>query len=153
MPSRHRARQRALQILFQWDMRQHPTDQAQSVDECLDSYYGSLSTEDGATREDRDEFAESLVRGTVAKIADIDSTISHHAEHWRIERMPAVDRNILRLAAYEMKECGTPAAVVINEALELAKRFSAPESPQFINGVLDAVRKGQRPEQSAGAPG
>ena len=140
-------------MLFQWDMRQHPAEQAQSVDESIACYYASLSNDDCSPLGEPDEFADSLVRGAVAKIAEIDSTIARYAEHWRLERMPAVDRNILRLAAYEMKDCGTPPAVVIDEALELANRFSSPESHQFINGVLDAIRKQCKPEETSEAAG
>jgi N utilization substance protein B len=71
----------------------------------------------------------------------LDQAIAGHSEHWRLERMPVVDRNILRLAVYEMKTVGTPAPVVIDEALELARRFSSDESVAFINGVLDAVKR------------
>ena len=92
-------------------------------------------------RPERDEFLEQLVRGTVEKAGEIDALISGHAEHWRIERMPAVDRNILRLAIYELRNTETPPAVTIDEALELARRFSTEESVQFVNGVLDAVNK------------
>jgi len=74
-------------------------------------------------------------------VAEIDDRISRHAEHWRLDRMPTVDRNILRLAVYEMEHGGTPAAVTIDEALELARKFSNEESVQFVNGVLDAVRR------------
>ena len=81
------------------------------------------------------------MRGTVEHVAEVDDRIARHAEHWRMERMPAVDRNILRLAVYEMEHVGTPAAVAIDEALELARRFSNEESVQFINGVLDAVHR------------
>jgi transcription antitermination protein NusB len=77
----------------------------------------------------------------VEHLAEVDEQISKHAEHWRMERMPAVDRNILRLAVYEIKRGGTPAAVAIDEALELARKFSNEESVQFVNGVLDAVHK------------
>ena len=81
------------------------------------------------------------MRGTVEHIAEVDEQITRHAEHWRMERMPAVDRNILRLAVYEMTHVGTPAAVAIDEALELARKFSNEESVQFVNGVLDAVHR------------
>ena len=74
-------------------------------------------------------------------IASIDDRITRHAEHWKIPRMPAVDRNILRLSVYEMLHTETPAAVAIDEALELARRFSGEESVHFVNGVLDAVRR------------
>ncbi|MCL4402049.1 MAG: transcription antitermination factor NusB, partial [Acidobacteria bacterium] len=83
------------------------------------------------------------VTGAAGHVEEIDGRISAHAEHWRIERMPAVDRNILRLAIYEMVYAGTPAAVAIDEALELARRFSGEESVQFVNGVLDAIRREQ----------
>jgi N utilization substance protein B len=84
---------------------------------------------------------EQLVRGAAERMAEIDRRIAEHSEHWRLERMPAVDRNILRLAVCEMTESTTPPAVVIDEALELARRFSSEESVAFINGVLDAVRR------------
>jgi len=124
-----------LQILYQWDMRKQP------VDESIATFYGSLYSEESAARPERDEFLEQLVRGTVEKSGEIDALISGHAEHWRIERMPAVDRNILRLAIYELRNTDTPPAVAIDEALELARRFSTEESVQFVNGVLDAVNK------------
>jgi N utilization substance protein B len=135
MAARHRSREHALQILYQWDMRKQP------VEESIAAFYGSLYSEESTVEPERDEFLEQLVRGTVEKAGEIDALISGHAEHWRIERMPAVDRNILRLAIYEMRNTETPPAVVIDEALELARRFSTEESVQFVNGVLDAVRK------------
>lgn len=136
MSSRHRSREHALQILFQWDMRRQP------VDESIDAFYSGLSSEENAMPPERDEFLEQLVRGTVESAGEIDALISSHAEHWRLERMPAVDRNILRLAIYEIRHTGTPAPVAIDEALELARRFSTEESVQFVNGVLDAVHRG-----------
>jgi N utilization substance protein B len=135
MSSRRRSREHALQILYQWDMRKQP------VDESIAAYYGTLYSEESPVRPERDPFLEDLVRGTVDKSGEIDALISSHAEHWRIERMPAVDRNILRLAIFEMRYIGTPPAVVIDEALELARRFSNEESVHFVNGVLDAVHK------------
>lgn len=140
MPSRHRSRQRALQILYQLDLR------PQSVEEALSGFYTSLYSAEGpveteAAAPPRDAFMESLVQGTIARTAEIDARIVAHSEHWRLERMPAVDRNILRLGIYEMLAEPTPRPVVIDEALELARRFSSAESVAFINGVLDAVRK------------
>ena len=132
MPSRRRSRQRALQILFLWDSRR------QSVDEAIDAYYDALYSEEQLAR---DPFVTDLVRGTVEHAAQIDEQISKHAEHWRMERMPIVDRNILRLAVFEMVHAGTPAAIAIDEALELARKFSNEESVQFVNGVLDAIRR------------
>ena len=81
------------------------------------------------------------MNGAVEHVEEIDERITRHAEHWRIERMPTVDRNILRLAVYEMLHSDTPAPVVIDEALELARRYSNEESVQFINGVLDAIHR------------
>jgi len=132
MPSRRRSRQRALQILFLWDARRQP------VDEAIDGYYDTLYSEE---HPERDPFVADLVRGTVEHVAEVDEQISKHAEHWRIERMPAVDRNVLRLAVYEMTRGGTPAPVSIDEALELARKFSNEESVQFVNGVLDAIHR------------
>ena len=132
MSSRRRSRQRALQILFQWDFRRQPADEA------INAYYDTLYSEE---HPERDPFVAELVRGTVQCAAEVDDRIARHAEHWRMERMPAVDRNILRLAVYEMTRGGTPAAVAIDEALELARRFSSEESVQFINGVLDAIHR------------
>jgi transcription antitermination protein NusB len=132
MPSRRRSRERALQILFLWDTRRQP------VEEALAAYYDTLYSEE---KPERDAFTEVLVRGTIERAPEIDEQIARHAEHWRMERMPTVDRNILRLAVYEMTFGGTPAAVVIDEALELARRFSNEESVQFVNGVLDAVHR------------
>ena len=132
MPSRRRSRQRAVQILYLWDTRRQP------VDEAINAYYDTLYSEE---KPERDPFVAELVRGAVENIEEVDARISRHAEHWRMERMPAVDRNILRLAVYEMSRGGAPAAVAIDEALELARKFSSEESVQFINGVLDAVHR------------
>jgi N utilization substance protein B len=137
MPARHRSRQRALQVLFLWDQRH------QQIDDAISAFYETLSSEeDNPKRSDPDEFMETLVRGASKQAGDIDKRISEKSENWRLERMPAVDRNILRLAVYEMNELKTPAPVVIDEALELARQFSGDESVSFINGVLDAVHRG-----------
>jgi N utilization substance protein B len=136
MPARHRSRQRALQVLFSCDLRQQP------VDDAITAYYKTLdSEEEDPAPEQPDEFMETLVRGATTQAAAIDQRITAKSDHWRLERMPAVDRNILRLAVYEMTDVGTPVAVVIDEALELARQFSTDESVAFINGVLDAVRR------------
>jgi len=132
MASRRRARQRALQILFIWDVRHQP------VEDSIQAYYDGLDSEE---KLEQDPFVAELVRGTVENITEIDDRITRHAEHWRMERMPAVDRNVLRLSVYEMTRGGTPAAVAIDEALELARKFAGEESVQFVNGVLDAVRR------------
>ena len=124
-----------MQILFQWDARKQP------VEDAISAFYDSLYSEESQSKPQPDAFGDGLVRGAVDKVNEIDRHISQHAEHWRIERMPAVDRNILRLAVYEMMETDTPPPVVIDEALELARRYSGEDSVQFVNGVLDAVHR------------
>src|SRR5580698_2435133 len=139
MPARHRSRQRALQVLFLWDQGK------QAIDDAISAFYETLSSEeDQPERAAPDEFMETLVRGASEHSPDIDRRIVEKSENWRLERMPAVDRNILRLAVYEMTDVGTPAPVVIDEALELARQFSGDESVSFINGVLDAVHRGTK---------
>jgi N utilization substance protein B len=136
MVARHRSRHRAVQILYQCDVRKL------GAVEAIRGFYESLYTEENENGIDRpDAFMEQLVQGTLAHLGDIDERIARFSENWRLERMPAVDRNILRMAAYELMEKQTPAAVVIDEALELARRFSGNESVPFINGVLDSIRK------------
>ena len=134
--ARHKAREQTLQMLFEWDLRRIP------LDEIARNYYGSLLvSEDSVAKPRPDGFAQNLLEGVTQELPAIDDLITRHAAHWRMERMPAVDRNVLRLAVYEMLRTDTPAAIVIDEALELARRFAGEESVQFVNGVLDAVRK------------
>ena len=144
--ARHRARQQALQLLFQWDLRRTPPD------EIMRGYYDSLLIgEDTAIPPRRDPFAQRLFRGVLDDLETIDQRITRHAEHWKIQRMPTVDRNILRIGVYEMLRTDTPPAVAIDEAIELARRFSGEESVHFVNGVLDAIRK-ELASASAAAP-
>jgi len=136
MPARHRSRQRALQVLFAWDHG------SKSVDDAISAFYETLGSEESEPqRTPPDPFMETLVRGTASKAAEIDRRIAASSENWRLDRMAAVDRSILRLAVYEMAETDTPAAVVIDEALELARQFSTDESVAFVNGLLDAIRR------------
>ena len=135
MAARHRSRKRALQVLFEWDMRREPVDRA------IAHYYDTLYSEESEKQPKPDKFMEELVRGAVASAEQIDKTIEAKSEHWRLERMAIVDRNILRLAIYELNLHSVPAPVVIDEALELARQFSSDESLSFINGVLDAVHR------------
>ena len=135
MPARHRSRQRALQVLYQWDMNKG------RVEDAISSFYDTLNSEDGERDTGPDEFMEELAKGTSQMTAAIDHQITAKSENWKLERMPIVDRNILRMAIYEMNHRETPPAVVIDEALELARQFSGEESVSFINGVLDAVHK------------
>ena len=147
MAARHRSRQRALQVLYQWDMTKRP------VDEAIRAFYDTLDADkiaeepmeeaddEGPSTPGRDEFMEELAKGASEMAPDIDQRIAEKSAHWKLERMPVVDRNILRLGIYEMSRQDTPSAVVIDEALELARQFSGEESVAFINGVLDAVHK------------
>jgi N utilization substance protein B len=135
MAARHRSRQRALQVLYQWDMTKQPVDQV------ISSFYETLYSEEEKPAPGRDEFMEELVTGTSEMATAIDDRIVAKSENWKIDRMPVVDRNILRLAIYEMSRQETPAAVVIDEALELARQFSGEESVGFVNGILDAVHR------------
>jgi transcription antitermination protein NusB len=133
--ARHRSRKRALQVLFEWDLRRD------SVDSAISHYYDTLYSEESETKPKVDRFMEELARGAVQQSADIDKIIEEKAENWRLERMAVVDRNILRLAIFEIRQNAVPPAVVIDEAIELARQFSNHESIPFINGVLDAVRR------------
>jgi len=135
MAARHRSRQRALQVLYQWDMTKQPVDQV------ISSFYETLYSDEEKLAPARDEFMEELVTGTSQMATAIDDRIVAKSENWKLDRMPVVDRNILRLAIYEMSRQETPAAVVIDEALELARQFSGEESVGFVNGILDAVHR------------
>ena len=135
MGSRRKARELALQMLFQWELGGHTPEhviasflQTQKVDSEVES------------------FARVLFEGAVEEVGALDRRVREHTEHWRLERMAAVDRNLLRVALYELlHHPETPPAVVINEALEIARRFSGKDSVEFINGVLDAIRKSLPP--------
>jgi N utilization substance protein B len=133
---RTKARECAFQILYQWQITAEP------IAVVLDGFWRVRSGTPG-TR----EMAERLARGTQARAVELDAAIAEAATHWRIDRIATVDRTILRLGAYELsEEKETPAAVVLDEAVELAKRFGEEDSPAFVNGVLDAIRKRVRGE-------
>src|ERR1700752_4224801 len=132
MGTRRKSRELVLQMIFQADMGK------QSVDQVHRTFWAE---HDGASAEVRG-FAEDLFRVATDRGAEIDKLIERHAEHWRMERMAAVDRNLLRAGVAEfLGYPKTPRPVVINESLEIARRFSTPESVQFINGVLDSVAR------------
>jgi transcription antitermination protein NusB len=124
---RRRGRELALQMLYQHEIAANDV-------EAMFSSFEELKQAPEATR----DFAIELVRGVTSKLGELDAHLVDQTDHWRLERMAAVDRNILRLALYElMFEADTPAAVVIDEAVEIAKRFGSERSSQFVNGVLD----------------
>jgi N utilization substance protein B len=130
MGTRRKSRELVLQMLFQADMGR------QTPDEVRRTFW----REHDSAQDDVRGFAEDLFRAATDRTAEIDGLIERHAEHWRMERMATVDRNVLRSAVAELMGFpATPRAVVINEALEIARKFSSPESVQFINGVLDSV--------------
>lgn len=132
MGTRRKSRELVLQMLFQADMGKQSVDQVQST---FWAEHTSASTEVRG-------FAEDLFRVATERGEEIDKLIEGHAAHWRMERMAAVDRNLLRAGVAEfLGYPETPRAVVINEALEIARKFSSPESVQFVNGVLDSVAK------------
>ena len=133
MGSRRKARECALQMLFAADVA------GTRADELARNFWSELA--DGELDEDGREFATRLALGALAHVEEVDTRIKSRAEHWRIDRMATVDRNVLRLAVYEFLYEPTPRTVAINEALEVARRFSTYEATQFINGILDAIKR------------
>ena len=144
MGLRRRARETALQVLYQLDLQPELP-----VDEALARFYAVFEGDEPAPSEAaRDpeaaaegrEFAERLVRGVHRELQAVDARIARASRNWRLERMGRVDRNLLRIATYELAFCDDiPAKVAINEAIEVAKRFGAHETPAFVNGILDRV--------------
>jgi N utilization substance protein B len=128
MSRRSRAREIALQALFQEDL--NPENDLSNLGAFLAARLG-----DDALR----EFAKQLVLGVKRNQQELDALLASKAEHWSVSRMPATDRNLLRLGAYEIRYSDTPDRVAINEAVELAKRYGTANSPQFINGILDKL--------------
>ena len=132
---RRRAREAALQMLYQWEVGRS------SAEESVATYWPEHDADHELPDPLRD-FANGLVHGTAARVKDIDAILTAHAQNWRVERMAVIDRLVLRLAIYELlAEAETPARVIINEALELARTYSGDEAVGFVNGILDAVRK------------
>ncbi|HEY4357808.1 MAG TPA: transcription antitermination factor NusB [Acidobacteriaceae bacterium] len=130
MGSRRKSRELAMQMLFQGDLGKQKPDEVERL------FWSSRDDVDEETR----GFADDLHRLATQREDEVDALIQKHAQNWRLERMPVVDRNLLRTAVAEMLGFPkTPAAVIINETLEIARRYAAPESVNFINGVLDAV--------------
>ena len=133
---RHRSREAALQILSQWDVG------GGGIDQAIETFFGLQWPDTAPPSDALREFAAALARETAARLDAIDPLIAETAERWRPERMPVLDRLVLRMAVCELqRDPKMPAAVVINEALELARTFSTEESVKFINGMLDAIRK------------
>jgi N utilization substance protein B len=130
---RRQARVAALQILYFWEISGAAPEAA------IESYFREHGRD---ASPDTLEFASVLVHGTVSAVAELDGLIARHSEHWRLDRLAVLDRLILRMAIWELQhEAETPAAVVLNEAIELARQFSTAESVAFVNGVLDGIRR------------
>jgi|MudIll2142460700_1097286.scaffolds.fasta_scaffold328790_2 N utilization substance protein B len=130
--NRRKARELALQMLFQYEFTGHRSD------------FRAIEDLDPAKKEHKEikQFSEELVNGTLTHLEEIDSRIQKAAEHWKLERMASVDRNIMRFAVYEiLYRNDIPAAVTINESLEIAKKFSTLEAASFINGLLDKIAR------------
>lgn len=135
---RRRAREAALQMLYQCEVGRVGAHEAART-------YWDAHDEPEALADDLRVFANGLVHGATERVGEIDALIAAHATNWRIERMPVIDRLVLRLAVFELLSAtATPAKVVINEAIELARAYSGDEAVPFVNGVLDAVRKNLR---------
>jgi len=130
--TRRKSRELAMQMLFQGDMGKQTAEQVEKT------FWLAREESDVETK----GFAEDLYRAATVNSDEIDELIVKHLVNWRLERMPSVDRNVLRLAVAEMLAFkGTPFPIIINEALEIARRYSGPESVGFLNGVLDALAK------------
>ena len=130
---RHQAREAALKVLYFCEVSGAPADDALTAffDEHLPDAHDAVRT-----------FAGQLVHGTLANLPALDALVTQHSQHWRIERLAIIDRLILRMAAWELQhQPETPPAVVLNEAIELARTFSTEDSVRFVNGVLDGIRK------------
>lgn len=141
MGVRRKARECVLQMLYQFDVA------GGSASNVMESYWGANES-DVEVR----EFAEELFRGVVSKAGDIDERISSNSTNWKISRMAAVDKNILRMAVYELlHRDDIPIKVTINEAVEIAKKFGTEESGAFVNGILDNIAKTVVKQEGAGA--
>jgi N utilization substance protein B len=142
MGERRRGREAALQMLYQWEVGRLTLPEVRGL------FWRMREEEQEPPSERERSFATTLADGTVERIAEIDPLIEESAEHWRLARMPVMDRLVLRLAVFELlHQPETPQPVVIDEALELAKRYSTPEAVKFVNGVLEGVRKRLQPDE------
>lgn len=134
---RQRSRQAALQTLYARDFAAPAQRGGEAeIEELFERVAQNFDLPAGAR-----DFALQLVRGTASELAEIDDLLAANAIHWKLSRMAAVDRNVLRLGVYELLRTDTPVSVILDEAIQLARRFGGEASPSFVNGVLDAVAK------------
>jgi N utilization substance protein B len=137
MASRRKSREYAMQMLYEWELGGNTPEQV-----------GSTFFQERRADGEVESFARDLFQNVVNHVDRLDQLVREHAENWRLERMAAVDRNILRVALCELVyHPETPANAAINEALEIARRFSGEDSVKFVNGVLDAIRKSLPPRK------
>lgn len=134
--SRHRSRQAALQVLYAADLGPGSDDPETAAQRALEALAEHFELAEGARA-----YAKELVLGVASRRGELDQALRAVAQHWRLERMAAVDRNILRLGAFELLRGDTPVPVVLDEAVELARRFGGDQSPRFVNGILDALAR------------
>ncbi|MGB7291057.1 MAG: transcription antitermination factor NusB, partial [Thermodesulfobacteriota bacterium] len=138
MGKRRRAREIALQFLYQYDSQRETRLEDSDIKQQINLFW---SAKDASINEDVKEFATVLIMGSCENMEGIDQIISKYSKHWRLSRMPTIDRNILRMATYELAYLrNIPPPVTINEAVELAKKFGTEDSGSFINGILDRIR-------------
>lgn len=141
--ARRQSRRVALQVLYALDLaRAARSRPPPGIDDVFERVSLNFDLQEGARA-----FAKQLVCGVAACRDEVDARIASHSRHWRVERMAAVDRNVLRLAAYELVHTDTPDSVILNEAIELARDFGTERSPAFVNGVLDALARALREEE------
>lgn len=153
MGKRRRGRELTIQFLYQYDTIEESSFGIDSLEEAVNLFWvakegtdsepasGKDATQAGSVDDDIKDFANSLIRGTSENMNSIDDVINRYSKHWRLSRMSKIDRNILRLATYELVYLrDIPSPVTINEAVELAKRYGTEESGAFVNGILDRIR-------------
>ena len=139
MGTRRQARELALQFLYQFDSLKESSAESEDTEALLSTFWDETEIE---IDDDTKEFSSVIIRGSCSNLTNIDKVITSYSEHWRLNRMSTIDRNILRIAIYELAYLSNiPPPVTINEAVELGKRFGTEESGSFINGILDKVRE------------
>ena len=134
--SRHRSREAALQVLYAMDHAPREQPAVRAAEEALEEVARHFELPEGARA-----FTTELVRGVTEHLDEVNAAVARHSAHWRLERMAGVDRNVLRIAAWEILYGKTPPAIAIDEAVSLARRFGSDRSAAFVNGVLDALAR------------